>query len=1069
MIFVRNNTQKNMRPTSRIFTFLSSVLVCLLLCSSIVYSQTYYYSKSTGALNTLSTWGTNLDGTGTQPANFTANNQIFVISNNPEASITANWTVSGTNSKIVVGDGVQSIHFLIPENFSVSASTVIDVATNARLSIGHTTIPNIGTLAVGSTVVFSSKFNQTIPSRTYYNLHTEIGGVKTLGGNVTVTNHLRIGAITTLNGASHTLELTAAGNPITYIGAFEPATSTVRYSNSAETLVKAMPYHNLNISGGTRVLEPQNIIGVSGTLTLGAGPFTIQGSTVEFNGSAGQTIPAFTYYNLYTNNSAGLSVSGAVTVTRKLKLLSGIVTTASTNTITVTNPNANAVSYGSTSAFISGPLTRSISPQLSESMDRWVFPVGNSSVFHEMVLSALTTGAVAPVVTLEYDNATTRWTVSYSGTVSSVRVSTRKGPTYNDEDAIGWSATSGGGLTSLGGTVYLHEIRYATPSVLRNYYGITTRTLSPITYYYNGTGNLHSHTSWGTSTDGTGTNPPSDFVRDDATYVIRNTSSVSLSAHWTIGGHNTKLQVGNGSSLAFTVASGVSVSISGTLALNQNASVTNNGEITIFNNLVYENHGHMQYQDIYNNGTIDIYGNIIQSSGSFSRIYNNAIGVINLYGDYFKGQNTWFYNSGLFVLRNGQFHSQGNHENAFTNQSGGVVRILNSEQPHKNVFWDNINASTSFFLDADSEFTLVDTDMLLTGWSPSFTIAGNLIIQDGNFTINQGGLPITVTETGGLYMYDTNNNGDGVLDMNNGDVNLTVNGEAYVEGLKTSIGGGSNIAVNGEMFIGNVGLYTGLNNNAIHVNNGGILNYCGNKTPLNEQMGTVYNGGTLNYAGGYYTTETPGDQGDFTVNSGGSEVQEFEDAEACRAAFYTGTPTSGDAFLPIELSMLYAVCNTGAVEIVWQTASEVSNDYFTLYRSDNGIDFYPIHMIVGAGTSSTYSNYSVLDSDVVSGVVYYRLSQTDFDGTVSYSRIISLASCDNSANFRFVDGAVTVYFEQAEQPNQVVIISVSGQILYSQSFLGTSQVHIPLSYSTGMYIISAFTSHSQTSHKFIVD
>jgi hypothetical protein len=80
--------------------FLSYVL----LTAANAFGQTTYYYDGSGNLNDRTNWGPNTNGTGTDPANFTANNQIFQIRNTTSVSMGNNWTVSGTNSKIVIGD-----------------------------------------------------------------------------------------------------------------------------------------------------------------------------------------------------------------------------------------------------------------------------------------------------------------------------------------------------------------------------------------------------------------------------------------------------------------------------------------------------------------------------------------------------------------------------------------------------------------------------------------------------------------------------------------------------------------------------------------------------------------------------------------------------------------------------------------------------------------------------------------------------------------------------------------------------------------------------------------------------
>ncbi len=159
--------------------------------------QTNYYSKSTGNLNSTASWGTNTDGSGGAPSNFTANNQVFNIRNNATPTVNGNWTVSGTNSKIIVGNGTNACNFTVGSNYVLNAS--VDVSANATLTLTTTgSITNIsfGTLAATSTVNFASTSAQTIPNETWGNII--ISGAKgtndvtfaagmTIAGSLTIT------------------------------------------------------------------------------------------------------------------------------------------------------------------------------------------------------------------------------------------------------------------------------------------------------------------------------------------------------------------------------------------------------------------------------------------------------------------------------------------------------------------------------------------------------------------------------------------------------------------------------------------------------------------------------------------------------------------------------------------------------------------------------------------------------------------------------------------------------------------------------------------------------------------
>lgn len=94
--------------------------------------------------------------------------------------------------------------------------------------------------------------------------------------------------------------------------------------------------------------------------------------------------------------------------------------------------------------------------------------------------------------------------------------------------------------------------------------------------------------------------------------------------------------------------------------------------------------------------------------------------------------------------------------------------------------------------------------------------------------------------------------------------------------------------------------------------------------------------------------------------------------------------------LPIEL-LSFTGRKAGVINILeWTTASEINNDYFTIQRSKTGDGFEDIGIIKGAGNSNEIKKYNFTDINPLSGLNYYRLMQTDFDGIISYSEIIYL-------------------------------------------------------------------------------
>lgn len=105
--------------------------------------------------------------------------------------------------------------------------------------------------------------------------------------------------------------------------------------------------------------------------------------------------------------------------------------------------------------------------------------------------------------------------------------------------------------------------------------------------------------------------------------------------------------------------------------------------------------------------------------------------------------------------------------------------------------------------------------------------------------------------------------------------------------------------------------------------------------------------------------------------------------------FHPGTD-SGDPnqVLPITLVDFNASGDLEKVTISWSTAAEKDNDYFTIQRSRDGVDFEDVMMVDGAGDSNEFLEYEAFDWSPMSGVSYYRLKQTDYDSKFSYSDVV---------------------------------------------------------------------------------
>lgn len=138
------------------------------------------------------------------------------------------------------------------------------------------------------------------------------------------------------------------------------------------------------------------------------------------------------------------------------------------------------------------------------------------------------------------------------------------------------------------------------------------------------------------------------------------------------------------------------------------------------------------------------------------------------------------------------------------------------------------------------------------------------------------------------------------------------------------------------------------------------------------------------------------------------------------------------AALPVEwLDISTEVIDAKAVKVNWSTATETQSESFVVESSVDGQTFAPLGTLAAAGESDQRRDYTYTDTDPQQGFNYYRIQQRDFDGSSSYSSIVS-ALITTTANDEEVvvlypnPGRNEVYFSQ---PVNYELLTVSGQLL----------------------------------------
>ena len=199
-----------------------------------------------------------------------------------------------------------------------------------------------------------------------------------------------------------------------------------------------------------------------------------------------------------------------------------------------------------------------------------------------------------------------------------------------------------------------------------------------------------------------------------------------------------------------------------------------------------------------------------------------------------------------------------------------------------------------------------------------------------------------------------------------------------------------------------------------------------------------------------------------------SEIEEFVNS-------------GGSTPLPVEL--LYFSANaSNSVLLSWATATEINNDYFSIERSEDGVNFYEIGKVNGNGDSNKEITYEFTDKFVLAPVEYYRLKQVDFDGQFEHFHVKRVETNLEKEQVQIrayptlvQNGKVNLSSTQSFQVQEISIYNLTGG--ESQNLKQRTIQENPLNYlvdlsglAKGFYLLKLTTSDGITfSSRVIVE
>lgn len=176
--------------------------------------------------------------------------------------------------------------------------------------------------------------------------------------------------------------------------------------------------------------------------------------------------------------------------------------------------------------------------------------------------------------------------------------------------------------------------------------------------------------------------------------------------------------------------------------------------------------------------------------------------------------------------------------------------------------------------------------------------------------------------------------------------------------------------------------------------------------------------------------------------------------------------------LPMVLSKFEGEPISMGNRLKWETTTEAHNDFFTLEREENG-EWLPVVFVNGAGNSVQVQKYETIDYNPVPGVNLYRLKQTDFDGSYTYSDVIAI---DNTGEqpliYDFYASSSGINFKASDHlfdPIHIRLFSVSGQLVQQLEVQEGGKHQVELSdVQEGIYFVEFHSNGKSETFKVII-
>ena len=173
--------------------------------------------------------------------------------------------------------------------------------------------------------------------------------------------------------------------------------------------------------------------------------------------------------------------------------------------------------------------------------------------------------------------------------------------------------------------------------------------------------------------------------------------------------------------------------------------------------------------------------------------------------------------------------------------------------------------------------------------------------------------------------------------------------------------------------------------------------------------------------------------------------------------------------LPVELDYLITTCEQFRPVILWQTLSEINNDYFLIEQSSDQNTWEQLSIIDGAGNSNQTIAYQFEYTKPFHAPLYIRLKQVDYNGTTEIIGTKSLMPCDDESKIQIYPNPTQgeIHWSGFDALSSIYIINQLGIMVSAFTSSADGNGTVTLSVSPGIYYIQGVKNNTIKTEKLI--